>query len=123
MGINKYMFEHDDPYKLLAFAIVGQYRPAEVLRILDDDGYILNRIIKETREQDMCGNFTDCIIEDILEQKERMKYMKELDHLAEYYFSKLDKDRLRKELRLALAEVGIELDGYSTAGNMLSDNT
>lgn len=107
MGITKYMFEYDDPYKLLAFSVVSQYRPADVMRLLNDDEYVLNQIVKETRGQDMRGSFTDCIIEHILEDKNRMEYMRELDKLAKYYFSKFDIKRFRTEIKTALAECGI----------------
>lgn len=103
------MYEYDDPYTILAHAIVGFYRPADVLRILVDDNYIANRIQKEVRSQDLGGNYIDCIIEGILEEKDRMEYMHELDKLAQYYFSRLDKKRLRDEIRKALAEAGIEV--------------
>lgn len=104
-----YLYEADDPYKLLAGAVISMYRPADVVRLLTDDEFILNQIIKETRGQDMCGNFTDCIIEDLLEDKKRMEYMRQLDSLAKYYFSKLDKERFRREIKTALGECGIEV--------------
>lgn len=109
--MGKYRFEYDDPYKILASMIVGYDEPSDVVRIMYDDAYILNRIIKETRSQDMCGRFTDCIIESILDEKSRMEYMSRLDELSKYYFSKLDKERLRKEIEIALLEAGIDLSG------------
>ena len=104
-----YRFEMDDPYKILAHLIVGHYRPADVMRILGDDEFLATLIQKETRQVDIAGWFLDCIIEDILSQRKRMEYMHELDKLAKYYFDCLNKDRLRKEIRLALAEAGILL--------------
>lgn len=105
----KYAMEIDDPYKILADMIIGFHRPADVVRILNDDAYILNLICKETRAQDMCGMFTDCIITDILESKDRMEYMGRLDLLSGYYYSKLDKERLRKEITTNLEKSGIEI--------------
>lgn len=105
----QYLYNYDDPYKILAASLVAFSRPAEVMRMLTDDQYILTQIIKETRAQDMCGQFTDCIIEDILYRKNRMEYMRKLDELAAYYYSKLDKERLRRELRRFLADCGIEI--------------
>lgn len=104
-----YRFEMDDPYKILAHLIVGYYRPADVLRILEDDEYLATLVQKETRLADIGGWFLDCIIEDVLSQKKRMEYMHELDKLAQYYFNSLNKSRLRKEIRLALGEAGIFL--------------
>lgn len=115
-----YLFEYDDPYKLLAHSIVGYYRPADVVRMLTDNAFILNCVVKEVRGQDMCGSFVDCIIEEILRKKKRMEYMGELDKLANYYYSQLDKERLRREIRLALDEIGIEVGDYS-AGSVSSD--
>lgn len=105
-----YRFEYDDPYKILAHAIVAGSRASDVLRMLVDDEYILNCIVKEVRAQDFKGSFLDCIIECILTQKKRMEYMGHLDALAKYFFSRLDKERLRDEIGLVLAEAGIEID-------------
>ena len=111
MAEKKYQLECDNPYKILASLIVGLDEPSDVVRIMYDDAYILNRIIKETRSQDMRGRFTDCIIESILEEKSRMEYMKRLDELSRYYFSKLDKARLRKEIEASLKEAGVDISG------------
>ena len=119
----KYRFEYDDPYKLLAHHIVAFHRPADVLRILTDNSYIRSLITKEVRQQDMCGHFVDCIIENILEEKERMEYMHALDQLGNYYYTKLDRERLRNEIRIMLEEAGILLEDYSSAGNVSSANT
>ena len=109
MVAKKYQLECDDPYKILASMIIGFDEPSNVVRIMFDDAYILNRIIKETRSQDMCGRFTDCIIESILDEKSRMEYMRELDRLSSYYYSKLDKGRLREEIRKTLLDAGIDI--------------
>lgn len=103
-----YLFEYDDPYKILASHIIAYYRPADVIRMLEDDDYIKVQLIKETRAQDMCGAFTDCVIESILSNKDRMEYMGALDQLAKYYYSKLDKERLRTEIKTALSRCGID---------------
>lgn len=107
--MNDYLYEYDNPYALLAHHIVGSYRPADVLRVLTDNSYLRNLIVKEMREQDLGGHFIDCIIEDILEEKDRMEYMHKLDELAYYYYSKLDKGRLRDEILAILNNVGIEI--------------
>ena len=105
----KYLYEFDDPYKLLAHHIVGTYRPADVIRCLTDNSYLKTLIIKEVRQQDMGGNFIDCIIENILEEKDRMEYMHKLDELAMYYYSRLDKGRLRDEVLILLNNAGVEI--------------
>lgn len=101
------MFDYDDPYKILAHHIVGFYRPPEVLKILTESGYILNIIQKEVRGLDLGGPFIDCTIDDIYSQKKRLEYMEQLDNLAKYYYSVLDRARLRKEIRAALEEIGV----------------
>lgn len=107
--MSAYLFEYDNPYQILASYIIAYYRPADVVRMLTDDDYIKVQLIKETRSQDMSGAFTDCIIEDILANKGRMEYMGALDQLAKYYYSKLDKERLRYEIKTALSKCGIEI--------------
>lgn len=110
MGImNDYLYEYDNPYTILAHHIVSSYRPADVLRCLTDNSYLKTLIIKEVRLQDFCGHFLDCIIENILDDKDRMEYMRKLDELAVYYYSKLDKGRLRDEILAVLNKAGIEV--------------
>lgn len=111
-------FDYDDPYKILAHYIVGFYRPADVVRVLSDDGFVATLVQKETRESDIGGHFLDCIIEEIFCGKKRMEYMHQLDALSRYYYSELDLSRLRKEIRLILSEAGIELPDYFAAGNV-----
>lgn len=107
--MNIYLYDFDNPYKILAHHIVGTYRPADVIRTLTDNSYLKNLIIKEVREQDLGGHFIDCIIENILEEKDRMEYMHKLDQLALYYYSRLDKGRLRDEILVVLNEAGVEI--------------
>lgn len=120
--MSSYMYDFDDPYKILAHYVVGFCRPADVLRVLTENSYIFTLIQKEVRGLDIGGNFLDCIIEDILADKKRMEYMGHLDALAKYYFDRLDKERLRDEIRSTLSEMKIELP-YSTGGNDLSAKT
>lgn len=103
------MYSYDDPYTVLAHLVVGYYRPADVLRILSDDSFLLSIMQKETRQLDIGGWFLDCTVEDILEKKKRMDMMRELDKLAQFFFEQLDKERLRSEIKNALSESGIAL--------------
>lgn len=120
--MNSYLFDYDDPYKILAHYIVGFCRPADVSRALTENSYIFMLIQKEVRGLDIGGNFLDCIIEDILAKKKRMEYMGHLDALAKYYFDRLDKERLRGEIRSILSEMKIELP-YAAGGNDSSAKT
>lgn len=106
---NQYLYDFDDNYKILAHYIVSNYRAADVIRCLTDNTYLKTLIIKEVREQDFGGHFIDCIIESVLEDKDRMEYMHELDKLALWYYSRLDKGRLRDEILIVLNSVGIEI--------------
>lgn len=121
--MSNYMYSFDDPYKILAHHIVGFYRPADVLRVLSENAYIATLIQKEVRDLDIGGFFLDCTIEGILANKKRMEYMGRLDELSRYYFSQLDKERLRKEIRSTLSEMGVDLSGYSTGGSDSSART
>ena len=121
--MSRYLWDFDNPYKVLAYYIIGNYRPADVVRILTENSYIRNCIQKEVRQLDLGGHYIDCIIENILEDKSRMEYMHALDRLSDYYYSRLDKERLRKEIRAVLDSAGIEMDDYSTAGNVSSATT
>lgn len=107
--MNTYLYDYDDPYRLLAYHIVGTYRPADVIRVLTDNSYLRNLISKEVRQQDLGGHFVDCIIENILEDKDRMEYMHALDKLSEYYYSRLDKERLRDEVLAVLNNAGVTI--------------
>lgn len=102
-----YLWNYDDNYKVLAHHIVGTYRPADVLRCLTDNSYLKTLIIKEVRQQDLRGPFVDCIIEQMLEDKERMEWMRTLDQVALHLYSKLDKGRLRDEILAVLNNAGI----------------
>jgi len=103
------MYSYDDPYTILANLIIGYYRPSDVLRLMTDDDFLLSIVQKETRQLDIGGWFLDCIVEDILAKKKRMEMMRELDKLAQFFFSNLDKERLRSEIRKYLHEAGITL--------------
>lgn len=104
-----YRFSYDDPYSVLAHTILSYYRPADVIRMLTDNEYLLNCVVKEVRQQDFGGIFLDCIIEDVLAHKKRMELMGQYDTLAKYFYQNLDKKRLRKQLVGALSEIGIEV--------------
>lgn len=108
-SLNNYLYEADDPYKILAQHIVGFYRPADVLKILTDNSYLKNCVVKECRDLDLGGPFIDCIIENILAEKDRMEWMHELDAVGTYLFSRLDRGRLRDEIVQILNDTNISL--------------
>lgn len=118
--MDSYRFDYDDPYRILAHYIVGYYRPADVLRVLNENSYIRTLIQKEVREMDLRGSYIDCIIEELLSNKKRMDYMYNLDKLSYYYYKNLDIERLRKEIRAILDKAGIDLSDYSAGGKVSS---
>lgn len=93
------MNEYDDPYIMLAHHLISTHTKSELARILVDDDFIYKMIIKETRHQDFSGAFLDCIIQSILDNKQRMEMCGHLDLLSHYFFTKLDLKRLRREVR------------------------
>ena len=109
MKERRYLWDYDDNYKILAHHIVSAYRASDVLRCLTDNSYLKTLVIKEVREQDFKGPFLDCLIESILEEKDRMEWMHKLDEVAIYLYSRLDKGRLRDEILAVLNKAGIEL--------------
>lgn len=104
-----YLYDYDNPYRILAHHIVGAYRASDVMRCLTDNSFLKTLVIKEVRDMDLSGHFVDCIIENILDDKDRMEYMGKLDELAIYYYSKLDKGRLRDEILNVLNNAGVEI--------------
>lgn len=88
----------DDPYVLLAHSLLSHLTSAQIKRLLSDDEYIMRMIKWEMRQQDFSGEFTDCIMQSILDDKKRVKMYKELDKFSFYLFSELDKERLRSSV-------------------------
>lgn len=99
MGEIKYPHDYDDPYKLLATSLIADNDGLVIRSILHDDDFVRRMIIKETRQQDLTGSYTDCIVQTILDDKRRMVLMRELDQLSNFLFENLDLERLRKEIR------------------------
>lgn len=91
-------YEYDDPYNFLALHLISISTNAEIQRLLVDDDFIFRMVVKEVRGQDFIGPFLDCIITNLLEEKERMEFMHELDKLSAYFFKKLDIERLRDKI-------------------------
>jgi hypothetical protein len=59
---------------------------------------------------DVAGAFIDCVDQEILSNdmvRKKNVYMKQL---GEFYFSELDVERLRKEIRRFAGELGVNLD-------------
>lgn len=91
--------ECDDPYKMLACCLIAYLRRADIERLLHDNEYLERLVKKEARQLDLAGWFIDTIVEEMLENKARMKLMAELDKLGHALYLNIDKVRLRRELK------------------------
>lgn len=92
------MKDYDDPYSFLAVHLLFSFPPPVVARMLVDDDFLYKLLLKEMRGQDFRGPFLDCVITEILVNKKRMAFMRELDKVSEYLFSELDLIRLRNKI-------------------------
>lgn len=107
--INKHQ-EYDDPYRLLAAHIVSVFSVANIKRVLTNQAYIRSLVVHEAKSMDVSGAFIDCVDQEIIANdmiRKKNVYMKKL---GEFYFSELDVERLRNEIRRFADEFGIELD-------------
>jgi len=103
-------YDFDDPYTFLALHLISISSTAGIERILRDDEFLFKMVIKEVRGQDFKGPFLDCIIGQLLEDRERMEMCHELDKLALYFFKKLDLIRLRQTILFYCSKYNIELN-------------
>ena len=99
----EHKLDYDDPYVMCVWALLTRHTMPEMKRMLTDDEYLANLVLKETRLTDFGGPFLDAIVETILTDKRRMEMMRELDKLSKYFYQNLDKERLRNNIRI-LAE-------------------
>ena len=102
-----YKHESDDPYKLLAYKIMVDYNLNTVKKILKDNKFVKRLIIREVRGQDFQGDFVDCLFVSVCEDKERKDLMRQLNAFGIFLYRKLNKARLREEIRKAFAEMGL----------------
>lgn len=116
----KRLYEYDDPYKVLAYFIVGHYRPVDIERVLIDDDYLYSNIQKEVRGLDIGGPYLDCIISEIYSHSQSSDYRAQLKKLATYYYQNLDINRLRQEL---ISIIGDIVNNHSSGGNDSSQST
>ena len=107
--INKYQ-EYDNPYRVLAAHIVSVFSVPNIKRVLTSTSYIKSLITQEAKSMDVGGAFLDCIDQEIIANdmiRKKNVYMKKL---GEFYFSELDVERLRREIRRFADELGLSLD-------------
>lgn len=102
--------EYDDPYRVLAAYIVSVFSVMSVKRIMDNPAFVKSLIIHEAKTMDIGGAFLDCIDQEIISNDRVRGKNIYLKQLGEYYFSELDLERLRKEIRRFADELGVTLD-------------
>ena len=105
-----YKNDCDNPYKFLASGIAIKYNINLVKRMLVDKDYIRQIVQEEVRDNiDIPGMFTDCIVTELISEKQKVLYRDALNQLGLFFFHQLDVARLRDELRKFYEEFGIEL--------------
>ena len=103
---------YDDPYQILAIQLVVDLNLGDICRALYDDDFIERMVQKEARDLDLYGRFLDCIVEEVLVKKERMKMMAELDKLGSWLFKQMDLPRLREQIKKDLDKYSIPWQDY-----------
>lgn len=102
--------EYDDPYRVLAAHIVSVFSVVSIKRVLTNTAFIKSLIIHEAKSMDMSGAFIDCVDQEIIANDKLRKKNVYLKKLGEFYYSELDIERLRKEIRRFAEELGVSLD-------------
>lgn len=102
--------DYDDPYRLLAAHIVSVFSVALIKRILTNDAFVRSLIIQEAKLMDIAGAFLDCVDQEIIANDMIRKKNVYLKQLGDFYFSMLDLDRLRTEIRRFSEELGVSFD-------------
>lgn len=101
---------YDDPYKVLAWHLVSVLSVRSLKRVLTNNLFIKSMVLNEANQLDISGPFLDCIDEEIAHKEHLRSKNKQLKSLGEYYFSELDLERLRVEVRAYAEEMGVVLD-------------
>ena len=105
-----YKNDCDNPYKFLASGIAIKYNINLVKRMLVDKDYIRQIVQAEVRDNiDIPGMFTDCVVTELISEKQKVLYRDALNQLGLFFFHQLDVARLREELRNFYDEFGIDL--------------
>lgn len=102
--------EYDDPYRVLAAYIVSAFSMVSIKRVLTNTSFIKSLIIHEAKMMDIGGAFLDCVDQEIISNDMIRKKNACLKQLGDFYFSMLDIERLRKEIRRFAEELGVNLD-------------
>ena len=101
--------EYDDPYRVLAAHIVSVFSVANVKRVLTNASYIKSLVVYEAKNMDVSGAFLDCIDQEIISNDMIRRKNIYLKKLGEFYYSELDIERLRREIRRFAKELNVDL--------------
>lgn len=102
--------EYDNPYRVLAAHIVSAFSVPCIKRTLTSASYVKSLIINEAKTMDVAGAFMDCVDQEII-SNDRIRHKNAcMRQVGEFYFSELDLERLRKEIRRFADECGVILD-------------
>lgn len=110
MGQIKKRQEYDDPYRLLAAYIMSYFSVVAINRVLTSTSFIKSIIVNEAKIIDVSGPFLDCIDQEVIANDKIRGKNARLKELADFYFSILDIERLRTEIRRFADELGVKLD-------------
>lgn len=101
--------EYDDPYRVLAAHIVSVFSALAIKRVLTSSSFIKSLIVNEAKTMDVSGAFIDCVDQEVIANDRIRGKNARLKELGEFYFSELDIERLRKEIRRFAEELGVDL--------------
>lgn len=110
MGQIKKHQEYDDPYRLLAAYIMSYFSVVAIKRVLTSTSFVKSIIVNEAKTIDVSGPFLDCIDQEVIANDKIRGKNACLKELADFYFSILDIERLRAEIRRFAVELGVKLD-------------
>ena len=78
--------------------------------MLNNGFFIKGLIVYEAKNMDVSGAFLDCIDQEVISNDMIRKKNIYLKKLGEFYYSELDIERLRREIRRFAKELNVNLD-------------
>jgi hypothetical protein len=77
---------------------------------MTDNSYIKQLVQAEVRDgMDIPGKFCDCIITELISDRNKVLYRTALNELGTFFFKQLDIPRLRAEIRKCHSEFGMDI--------------
>lgn len=100
----------DDPYKILALNLMSSCSDTELARIMHDVKAIKRQITREVKNVDFCGYFLDCLMVDLIKTGEYRSIGSTMGDTINFFYNRLDVQRLRKELKYYCDKYGREVE-------------